>query len=78
MLSALLNRFSREYFENANTDQRTILVQLLLFSLAYLILSAFIIKLLWNSVLPKVLPGIKPISVWQAVLIKILFNLLHN
>lgn len=78
MLSPILNRFSNEYFENANTDQRTIIIQLLLFSMAYLVLSAFIIKLLWNTLLPKVLPSVKPISVWQAVLLKLLFNLLHN
>ena len=78
MLSALLSRFSREYFENANTDPQTIIIQLALFSLAHLMLSAFIIQLLWNKVLPKVVPGVKPVTFWQAVLLKLLFNLLHN
>ena len=78
MLSPLLNRFSNEYFQNANTDQQTIIMQLVLFSLLYLVLSAFIIKMLWNTLLPKVFTGVKPISLWQAVLLKLLFNLLHN
>ena len=80
MFSAVVNHYTRESFDNfKNAQDPAVLLQILLISLAYLAISAVVIKLLWNSVLVGLVSGVRPLSsIWQAVMLKMLFNVLMS
>ena len=80
MLTAFATTMTREAFDDGPARAKLdLLLWLSALSALYVLATAFLIKLLWNSVLVAAVPGVKPLaSVWQAVLIKVLLTLLVN
>lgn len=66
----------REGFENSDLKKLNPFTSLIILVIVWLLL-LFFGKFLWNDVLVKLVPAIKPAkSIWQILAIHILFNLL--
>lgn len=75
MLHAALNEATKENFETVRKrPDAAVIVGVLV--VAYILCTALAIMYLWNTVLIRAMPGAKPVTLWQALALKLLISLL--